>query len=224
MEVIGLLIGIVGVVLTVAWLPPVVRWREKRKQLRKWSTKLQAESGIIGSGDEPGIQPRVAYSEYKHNITIDAEGGTRHNITARALNVSQQNVPRFRFCVYGDTPRNDPNIIRPWIRVRRTTLEGEIESWDSNSCSGVVALPLAQPLAPEAELLYHWGYELPGVFTRSDEYYNFDFGPKHFDVEITLEFPSDWHITYARWENDREGVGRDASGNLSITSYELFIL
>ncbi len=205
-EIVGIIIGIIGIVIAILYIPPIVRLRKNFvDRLTHWTPRKQARRGIIQTSFS-GRPHEIAYKYHSHHIYVDSNGGGRNIFKSQVVNTSDHIVPNINYCIYAQMPTVKKESIAPWFEVGSRRLEAMIWEWDTKDCAGVVSLPLPKSIAPGDGLSFKWGYYMPELFRSGDEFYNFDFGAKHDLVDIEIAFSPEWTILYARWAITKSSI------------------
>ncbi len=203
--VIGLILGLLGIFLTILLSEPIIARIQQIRQSRKrnnWSANLQVDKNIIR------LHENYAFEFWWHVIEVDKDGNAVHSVDARIVNIGDHLLTALSFPVYCDARDVEDRVVNPWAKFGVRRLAARLEHWIPEHARGVIKINLNPPMAPGSRHRIRWGYFLPQTFRTGDEYYNWDISTPHFDLGGEIRFEPSWKILYARW--DGEAANRQA--------------
>jgi hypothetical protein len=216
-EIIGVVLAVVGIVLTVLLSGPILILMGKAKaQIQQWTIDRQVDRRCIKELRE------YAYEEWHQAINVDSAGNARHNINARLINKGRKDLTRLRFPIYADAEKVSEADVQGWARIGRHVLKTELEDWKSQpKARGLLVVTLDPAVKQGDAVRLRWGYTLPRTFQPGDEYYNWDWANEVGVASGTLTFSKEWKILYARWTHEPAGAAEPPEINGSTITWKV---
>lgn len=201
MEVLGIILGIVGVLLTVVLSTPI--WRGimstiESMRRKQWSGE-QYRKGVLQN------KTHIAFDDWSSLFYIDSDGNCTQTYVVRVVNTSSKLLKQYHLPVFCDAKPLSVVEVDPWGKERGKEMVVDVDDWDEQAAQGRFKILFNRPLEPGERRRFSYGLKLPGLFAAGDDYYNWDVEVPYYDLKGEIKFSSGWKVRYAKWNvaNDK---------------------
>lgn len=196
MELASLLLGILGILLTLVLSDPAVRALLNLVadyKRRVWSASAYRKGRLES-------RRHFGYDQWSVRLVVNDDGDTKQHFAARVVNLSQQLVDVLYLPFFSDTGGLTREFMKPWARSGKKVLPVRFDLLDRRQSQGRIAIDHVPPLKPGERRRLEWGLVLPAVFAEGDDYYNWDVEVPYYEMTGEIVFSAQWQVLYARWE------------------------
>jgi hypothetical protein len=210
MDMIGIVLGIFGIVLTIltGWFlqKPLQRaWGSARRFGIVMWTKIAGLPGEIGyaramrAGNLADSPQDFDMLNWRHEIMVDADGNGRASVDCTFVNTQDNAATEIKFplwvdyCEHCHASRAD-SVTDCWSQIGRASSQSlPLEPWRSDERVGYLRIAFPAPLRANEHLRIRWGYSVSHLYSHPGENW-FDWYPRrrYSKFSVALTFHETW--------------------------------